>query len=365
MKTRNNIKITAHLLVPMPANANNCGEDGRPKSVHVGGVLRRATSAQAKNRAVREAMAAIEDDDTVRTRKGIETYFYQPLVDAGLSEKKAKAAATKVRKSLCGGSKSKGGIDPNSVHLYKPGEIHGMRKLAAALIEHHESEGKWRTVEKDDLLNLRFEGTKSLEMALGGRFVAGDNTQSMDSARQVAVSFSVNRPHFAVDFASTVDDLNTRGDSGAAHCATQPYAATVDYQYVTIDWYTLLNNLQGDVERAKKAVRNYLHMFATVNPSGNSTRFAAHTRAAYMRVEKGTAQPYSLASAFLDPIEPPEVERKAIKALRDHAHQLRKAYDMPGQHNEAREMIVAAGEGTLSELLDFCVEGLPTLDEMS
>ncbi|MFZ1429011.1 MAG: type I-E CRISPR-associated protein Cas7/Cse4/CasC [Geminicoccaceae bacterium] len=94
--------LQLHLLTAMPPHNVNRDEDGRPKTVVMGGALRGRISSQAKKRALRFAADFPASNRAVRTREaGIEAF--QTLRKAGVDEGSAIRAAIAVNIALGAG----------------------------------------------------------------------------------------------------------------------------------------------------------------------------------------------------------------------------------------------------------------------
>ena len=161
------------------------------------------------------------------------------------------------------------------------------------------------------------------------------------------------------DYYTAVDDLKSRDepdDAGAGFVGVQEFGAGVFYLYLCVDRDLLLDNL-GDASDASSvrdaSLAALAEAAATVAPRasrrasrvtlGPSTRFA----------EKGSAQPRSLAAAFLEPVTGADQEGQSIAKLENFRDRLDAAYGACADHRYT--MNVRKGEGTLNDLLAFAV----------
>jgi CRISPR system Cascade subunit CasC len=89
-----------------------------------------------------------------------------------------------------------------------------------------------------------------------------------------------------------------------------------------------------------------------VSPKGKQPSFAARARAHYVLAEFGSAQPRTLAGAFVKPVQDADLVTASAAQLEDWRIKLDRAY---GPAAEATiTMDVAAGHGTLAEIVAFC-----------
>ena len=133
----------------------------------------------------------------------------------------------------------------------------------------------------------------------------------------------------------------------------QEFGAGVFYLYVCVDRGLLLRNL-GDTRAIRDAsLAALVEAAATVAPRGKQSSFASRARALYVLGEKGSAQPRSLAAAFLKPVIGSDQGGQSIAALEGFRDRLDAAY---GSCADGRYTVnVERGEGTLSDLREFSV----------
>ena len=81
----------------------------------------------------------------------------------------------------------------------------------------------------------------------------------------------------------------------------------------------------ADRELAAKVVEHLIHLIATVSPGAKLGSTAPYSYANLMLVEAGSRQPRSLANAFREPVEKPQVG-EAAEALSGHLSKLDAAY---------------------------------------
>jgi CRISPR system Cascade subunit CasC len=122
--------------------------------------------------------------------------------------------------------------------------------------------------------------------------------------------------------------------------------------YVCIDRSELIENLQGDIALADKAIASLLHCAAQVSPTGKQNSFASRAHASYILAERGSEQPRTLSVAFLKAIaKEDDVLTTAIQRLNEKRDNFAKAYGEPTQQPVA--MNADTGEGSLDAIADY------------
>lgn len=97
-------------------------------------------------------------------------------------------------------------------------------------------------------------------------------------------------------------------------------------------------------------------------PAGKQASFASRARSHYILAEAGNCQPRTLAVAFLKPVTSQEHDGDVLAASVDRLTKTRDAmtlaYDACAGWQSS--MDVAAGNGTLAEILAFCRQAVDT-----
>jgi CRISPR system Cascade subunit CasC len=173
-------------------------------------------------------------------------------------------------------------------------------------------EGKAKKSKKKGLPKKRLKELQSkvlveidtaADIAMFGRMVASAPRFNREAAVQVAHAITTHRVEVEDDFYTAVDDLKKSSeDAGAGFIGELGFGSGVFYLYACIDRDQLVRNLGGDEGLASSAIAAFTEGFASASPSGKQNSFAAHSRASYLRVEKGAQQPRSLAAAFFKPV---------------------------------------------------------------
>ena len=345
--------IQLHLLTAYaPANLNR-DDAGRPKTAFMGGVERLRVSSQSLKRAWR---CSETFEDTMggylgkRTRRIGTEYVYQPMINAGIAEKTASAAAEKIAAQF--GSLKK---DKNTPSVEKKFEIEQIvhvsnheidliKRLVDTLI------AEQRVPTEEEVKLLRKE-KRSVDMALFGRMLASSPEFNVEAACQVSHALGVSAVTIEDDFFTAVDDLNKKEEAGSAHMGEQGFASALFYTYICISRDLLIENLGGDAELAKRAIAALTETALTVSPNGKQNSFASRAYASYALAEIGQRQPRSLAAAFFQPVRESDQIPAAITRLKQQRDNFERVY---GKCTDAyQELNVPEGHGTLAELLAF------------
>ena len=348
--------VQFHLLTVYPPSNPNRDDTGRPKQALVGGAPRLRLSSQSLKRAIRES-AYFESDlaghtGTRTKRLGIE--LQKRLIEQGETEDKAREIANAVAtvfSKLEAPAKGKP-QEPVTTTLafISPDEW----KLAEELAERMR---KGESLPKDkDLKKLVLRHADgAVDIAMFGRMLADDPEFNRDAAVQVAHAFTTHRVVAEDDWFSAVDDLKTRDeDAGAGHIGEHAFGSGVYYLYACVNVDLLVENLGGDRELAARGLQSLTQALAKATPRGKQNSHAHHPRAAYVRVERGRAQPRDLSGAFLKAVQGDDLLAASIEKLDDMAKQIDRAYGPAC--DEAAVLDMTKSTGTLDELAAFAAQ---------
>ena len=346
--------LQLHLLTAFGPSNLNRDDTGRPKSVTFGGVPRIRVSSQSLKRAWRtsdvfkDALDGYLADRTQRLGKDI----YDHLLKKGANDERALEIARAVAGTF-GKIKSAKDKDPTFIEqlaFVSPGE----RKAAfAAAEEALASDAKVESPSPGELLKAT---DSTADIAMFGRMLADTPKFNREAAVQVAHAITTHRAMAEDDYYTAVDDLKSRDepdDAGAGFVGLQEFGAGLFYLYVCVDRDLLLKNLDGKEGVRNSALAALVEAAATVAPKGKQASFASRARALYVLAEKGTAQPRSLAAAFLKPICGHDQGASSIKALMEFRERLDKAYGPCA--SKICVMDVGEEQGSLAELCEFVV----------
>jgi CRISPR system Cascade subunit CasC len=364
--------IQFHVITAYPPSNLNRDDLGRPKTAVVGGTQRLRVSSQSLKRAWRMSdtfNAALEGQVGKRTKE-LGQYVYEELRKKAVGEEAADVLAKRVA-AVFGKSKAPADGAAKKGKKGKEEAGAGAKKAAAEReIEQlaHVSAAEFAGVDAivarvaaggepsdDELGMLLTNGHGSADIALFGRMLAAAPDKNVEAAAQVAHAITVHKVTVEDDYFTAVDDLN-RGDEdrGAAHIGTNEFASGVFYLYVCINRTLLAASLDGNESLVAKTLRGLGEAIATVSPSGKQNSFAARSRASYVLVERGEQQPRTLAAAFLESVEAPDVLGEAIRRLEDTRARFDQVYGPCARATAAFN--VPKGDGSLKAVLDLIAQ---------
>ena len=343
--------LQLHLLTAYGPSNLNRDDTGRPKSVVFGGVPRLRVSSQSLKRAWRTSEvfgAKLEGHLAERTQR-LGKEVLNRLLEGGMEE----AEALDVARGIAGVfGKIKGGKDKDPTFIEQlafisPEELESAFALADKALEEGSVEGP----KADDLLQ---KVDTAADIAMFGRMLADNPKFNREAAVQVAHAITTHRAVAEDDYYTAVDDLKSREepeDAGAGFVGVQEFGAGVFYLYVCVDRGLLLDNLANESSVRDASLAALVEAAATVAPGGKQASFASRARAFYALAERGSAQPRSLATAFLKPVSGSNQGEQSIKEIEDFRDRLDAAYGPCA--SASYTMNVGKGEGTLRELIAF------------
>jgi CRISPR system Cascade subunit CasC len=142
----------------------------------------------------------------------------------------------------------------------------------------------------------------SMDISLFGRFMADRADFIVDAACQVAHALGVNKIEREFDFFTAMDDRAAAGSG--QHLGVVEFNAPTYYRYAVIDTDLLLENLKGEKDLAREAVKVFLEALAKAIPTGKQNSFAAHNMPAFVAVVARAGGAMNLANAFEQPLRP-------------------------------------------------------------
>lgn len=316
--------VQLHFLTFYPPSNPNRDDTGRPKTARIGGAERLRISSQALKRAVRTSPVFLEAvDGKVGTRtQRLGDEIRKTLEAEGTEADAALKAAAAVAKVF-----GKPEENPD-----KPAFIRQLAFISpeeqAAATDVARRIAKGEEIDESDLgAKLLRRTDRAVDIAMFGRMLADAADFNREAAVQVAHAFTVDRVTVEDDYFTAVDDLKTAAeDAGAGMIGEVGFGSGVFYLYVCVDRDLLIRNLEGDAALADQAVAALVRTLAVVTPKGKIATFAHRARAGYVLAEKGSAQPRTLAGAFLKPVEGADVMGAAVTALERHRAKLDRAY---------------------------------------
>ncbi|MCY4399238.1 MAG: type I-E CRISPR-associated protein Cas7/Cse4/CasC [Gemmatimonadetes bacterium] len=343
--------LQLHFLTAYGPSNLNRDDTGRPKSVVFGGVPRLRVSSQSLKRAWRTSSVfrdQLEGHLAERTQR-LGQVIFDRLVERDIAEEDALKKARAVAEVF---GKLKEQKDRHPTFIEQLAFISPEERQRAIRFADEAAVGGSDAPRPENIL-LRSDG--AADIAMFGRMLASKPDYNREAAVQVAHAITTHRAIAEDDYYVAVDDLKARGeDAGAGFLSVQEFGTGLFYGYVCVDRGLLKNNLGGDQAAeavAKASVAALIEAAATVAPRGKQASFASRARASYVLGEKGTAQPRSLAAAFLRPVSGHDQAVDSIDALRSFRDRLDAAYGACA--DSQYEVDCESGEGTLRELIRF------------
>jgi CRISPR system Cascade subunit CasC len=352
--------IQIHFLTSYPASLINRDDAGLAKRIPFGGAVRTRISSQCLKRHWRtaddsEAFSNCAGGQTsVRSRLSFDRYVYTPLVsDDGVNSAIARAVTAAVMALVLGESAkakaekkkqaddgdaaaSTSGVQSNQVTVLGRHELDYLRAEARTICASvKDAKGAGEAVKKhftreriDNLRALKLGA--GLDAAMFGRMITGDILARVDAALHVAHAFTVHAEQSESDYFSAVDDLlkdSPEGGLGSGHINSSELTTGLFYGYVAIDVPGLVRNLGDDRALAAEVTRRMVHLIATVTPGAKLGSTAPHAYAHLMLAEAASAQPRTLANAFLTHVRlEPDPLANAYNALSTHLGELDRVY---------------------------------------
>lgn len=349
--------IQLHVLTSYPPSNLNRDDTGRPKTALVGDANRLRVSSQSLKRAWRTSEtfeSALAGHLGTRTKQ-VGKQVFAKLTDGGVSDKMAREWAKEIAKQF-GKLKSEKktenneDLDIEQLAHFSPEELAAIDALVAQLVQRKEKP-------TDDELQLLVHPRQAVDIAMFGRMLADSPTHNVEAAVQVAHAITVHRAAVEDDYFSAVDDLNSRGATGAGHIGERGYGAGLFYLYIAIDRELLKKNLGGDEALTARALAALVTAVTQVAPTGMQNSFASRAYAGYVLAEKGSQQPRSLAQAFLKPVKPHGEESlfdEAVSALETRCKNFDAVYGACA--DDRRTVNVEKPEGSIADLIAFVAE---------
>jgi CRISPR system Cascade subunit CasC len=353
--------LQIHVLTSYPGALLNRDDAGFAKRLPFGGVTRTRISSQCLKRHWRTftgdmSLQKIGVPESFRSRHTFELMIQKPLAAEGFSsDLVTKATQTLMALALGESKKAKAekkakGSEPKTAAEEQPQndcmtsqitvlgrpEVEYLLNIAREALK---GETDSKKVEKkiEDTVKREGNNLKALKAAIGidaalfGRMVTSDLLARGDAAVHVAHAFTVHAEASETDYFSAMDDLKKEMEGehlGAGHINTAELTSGLYYCYVVVDIPLLVSNLEGchakdwekaDQTTARKVIEHLIHLIATVSPGAKLGSTAPYGYAQTVLVEKGNAQPRTLANAFLRPVkETPDLLANAMKDLAGH-----------------------------------------------
>ena len=205
-------------------------------------------------------------------------------------------------------------FSPESLkNVVRPLVVDGEKKLPADIVEGLISgdEKKVKKAKKDaeklskDLLKAFGENVSdAADIALFGRMVADDASQTVEGAALFSHALSTHAVRSELDFFSAVDDEKKNADdAGAGQIGTIEYSSACYYRYIGVNLDLLAKSNLFDQAQIKSVLENFIRAAILANPAARKNSMFGQGLPSYVLAVKRTGQPLSLANAFEKPVE--------------------------------------------------------------
>ena len=343
--------LQLHLLTAYGPSNLNRDDTGRPKSVLFGGAPRLRISSQSLKRAWRTSTVfsnKLEGHIATRTQR-LGEQVRNRLIAGGMAEDLAVEVAREIAGVF---GKIKSEKETNSTFIEQLAFISpAEQERAFVLADKALSDDAYEAPKADDILN---RVDTAADIAMFGRMLADNPSFNREAAVQVAHAITTHRAIAEDDYYTAVDDLKAQAeleDAGAGFVGVQEFGAGVFYLYACVDFDLLTQNLSNNRAVRDASLCALVEAAATVAPRGKQASFASRARAIYVLAEKGTAQPRSLAAAFIKPVKGEDQAASSIASLEGFRNQLDASYGPSA--DASYTMNVCGGQGSMKELLEF------------
>lgn len=328
--------VQVHLLTAYPAALLNRDDAGLAKRIPFGGAVRTRISSQCLKKHWREAPPLTDLGPMAhRSTRIFERLVAEQLVARVPDVERATVEAVAgyllglVMSSKEGSSAAEEGnpLQTKQVAILTRAEVEFLVDLGGEVLGRLAAAGEAPTkaadVKKlapttDDVRKMLPALSASLDTALFGRMVTSDLFHRVDAAVSVAHAFTTHAEEAETDYFTAVDTLkDEQDDAGAGTIQDTELTTGVYYQYAVIDMDQLRDNLVGyDPAFAERLARNLVQAMATVSPGAKRGSTAPYAYAELVLLERGAAQPRTLANAFLEPVRATGANLMAASAER-------------------------------------------------
>jgi CRISPR system Cascade subunit CasC len=358
--------VQIHLLTAYPAALLNRDDAGLAKRIPFGGETRIRISSQCLKKHWREAPALRElagEHMAVRSARIYEELVARPLVARGATEVEALAIAQYLMSATVDTKpvKAKDGADSarsaqllvltraETDFLAELGlEIYGRLQAAGATVSKMEEVKKLAPIADPEVRKAVKTLPASIDTALFGRMVTSDLFARVDAAVSVAHAFTTHAEEAETDYFTAVDTLKgADDDAGAGLINDTELTSGVFYTYVVVDMNQLRDNLGQQADLAERLAADLVRTMTTVSPGAKRGSTAPYSYAEFVLMERGAAQPRTLANAFLRPVRAQggSLMAESAQRLLEHRELLAEMYGEPTEGRTAISSIHDLGPG--------------------
>ena len=313
--------IELHILQSFPVPCLNRDDLGAPKSARFGGVERARVSSQCWKRAVRELAHETMPELFGASRSKI----LGPAIEKAAKELGADDQFASQVKEIALIALGKDGNHDGwvkTLFFFSPAS---MKNAVRHLVDSEKKETFQTVIEtcssadKKKAEKARKEAksiaasfiaafgekvTDAADIALFGRMVADDASQTVEGAALFSHALSTHAVRSELDFFSAVDDeKKDADDAGAGQIGTIEYSSACYYRYVGINLDLLKKSNLFDQSQIKAVLENFIKAAILANPSARKNSMFGQGLPSYVLAVRRKGQPLSLANAFEKPVE--------------------------------------------------------------
>lgn len=357
--------VELHILQSFPVSCLNRDDLGSPKSAIFGGVERARVSSQCWKRAVRN----LAHEKQPELFAGIRSKLVGPQIEEaakrlGCSEECGNTYATIIVNIL---GKDKAAGEVKTLLYFSPrimGKIvqnlHESKVITDEMIKAIASDEEKTSAKglKDAiaaagkiLKGLGSEVSDAADIALFGRMVADDASQTIEGASMFSHALSTHAVRSDLDFFSAVDDEKKDAeDAGAGHIGTVEFNSACYYRYVGINLDLLKQSKMFDQFQRREVLKTFIEAVVMANPVARRNSMFACSLPTFILGIRRKGQPLSLANAFEEPVRQNKngyAEQSVEKLIAEWNH-LKKTFALTA----ADEIMVGKEMATLPELID-------------
>lgn len=343
--------IELHVLQSFPVTCLNRDDLGAPKSARFGGVDRARVSSQCWKRAVRELAHETTPELFGASRSKILGPAIEKAAKALGADDRLTAAVKEIVLDAMNRDEKKQDMvktlfffSPESLkNVVRPLVTEGDRKLSAEIVDGllSDDEKKVKKAKKDaeklskDLLKAFGEKVSdAADIALFGRMVADDASQTVEGAALFSHALSTHAVRSELDFFSAVDDeKKDADDAGAGQIGTIEFSSACYYRYVGINLDLLGKSELFDQSQIKAVLENFIRAAILANPAARKNSMFGQGLPSYVLAVRRKGQPLSLANAFEKPVEAKKGSGyvgPSIEALKKEWNDLKAAFGLDG-----------------------------------
>ena len=300
--------IELHILQSFPVTCLNRDDLGAPKSALFGGVPRARVSSQCWKRAVREYFHNTDKQfsETVRTKYLL--HLFADTIkkeDHSKSDEDSISIAKKILSVSSGDKKLFGKLDDRKGivdTLFFISEQTATAIVKYVLKKLSENESYTPTFREISEM-LKEQVSDAADIALFGRMVAADATNTVEGAALFSHALSTHAVRSELDFFSAVDDeKKDADDAGAGQIGTIEYSSACYYRYIGVNLDLLKRSNLFNQEQITAVLENFVRAAILANPSARKNSMFGQGLPSYVLAIKRSGQPISLANAFEKPV---------------------------------------------------------------